>query len=437
MPKFERTPNVDEAVDLTEEAEAIPEKRLKPPPKPKAEEVTELTDADFIEESGIQKRPREIEGEYIPDDEVLELHEPGEFQEHDVVNAFKIDGFKDVSVAATLEKKDERKGTESLNEDNIIADPKTGLIGVLDGLGGEGEAGAGAKASMRAQELIPKRFAELLGDPNALNTVEQRLIDHQLNKKNPQTPELKLQYQKQLTEMVEGIILKDPHMARKALALIEAIRQSNRHIEDTGGKTTASVGFIHETPDKERYAVIASIGDSPVMKRRANGELVPITKEDSLLNSLLDSGAITEKKVEELRKTPDKDVPIPITLELIQAMGGGQKEYDALKARGTNKLPISYKKMKSAMIGSMGDATAEASLNIRRLDPGDELIFASDGLTDKYETAEGETDMDEVEKLFKGTSLTNDLEHARKAAKSKTSAAKKDDDIAIITAKAA
>jgi len=413
-----------------------------PRPNKKGEpiEVTEGDIEDIIDEdietSGVRLRP-----EGIPDitGEAADVREPGELQEKDVVEAFEIPGFKGMTVAATLEKYTESQGTEVRNQDNIIADPETGLIGVLDGLGGEGDESAGARASMSAEQNIPERFSMLLNSPNNLLNIRERLIDHQMNRKNPSTPELKTRYQKQLTEMVEDILEMDAELGRKALALIEAVRQTNKSVQETGGKTTATVGFVHETPDGQKWAVIASSGDSPAMKRRKNGELIPITKEDSLLNSLLDSGELTEDQVHDMQSNPDKKVNIPLSLAVVQAMGGGKDEYDAMQAKRIKQFPANYKLLKRAMISSLGGSVSNAdpALNIRRLEPGDELIIASDGLTDKYERTDGETDLEALGNEFKGDAVTEDLDRVRKAAKAKESAAKKDDDIAIVTARVA
>lgn len=423
----------------------MPEPMFKPvyePPRPDKkpdEEVEELTDADIIEDSGVREIV-DLTDEAIeePEDlEAAEVREPGELQESEVIDAFEIHGFQGIEVAATLEKKNERKGSEARNEDNIIADPDTGLIGVLDGLGGEGEEGAGALASMSAEEKIPERFKWLLNTPGNLASVRERLIDHQLVRKNPQTPELRAQYQKQITEMIEGVLEKDPEMGRKALALIEAFRQTNRAVQETGGMTMATVGFVHQTPDGQKWAVVASTGDSPAMKRRKNGEIVPITKEDSMLNLLLDSGHITEEQVRDLQTNPGKKMNIPFTLDIVQAMGRDRAFFKQGKAQGIELFPVDYKLLKRLMGSSLGAEKADPALSIRRLEKGDTLVIASDGLTDLYETADGETDFQSLGNEFKGSSMTEDLDNVRKATKAKVSAAKDDDDIAIVTARAA
>jgi len=110
-----------------------------------------------------------------------------------------------------------------------------------------------------------------------------------------------------------------------------------------------------------------------------------------------------------------------------------------MQAKRIKQFPANYKLLKRAMISSLGGSVSNAdpALNIRRLEPGDELIIASDGLTDKYERADGETDLEALGNEFKGDAVTEDLDRVRKAAKAKESAAKKDDDIAIVTARVA
>ncbi|HWQ99569.1 MAG TPA: protein phosphatase 2C domain-containing protein [Candidatus Methylomirabilis sp.] len=403
------------------------------PPRPKLEIVksktvekpVELLQDDLIEE------PDEME---LSAEEVMEVREPGELQEKDVEEAFVIRGFKGLEVAATLEKKDERKNKpENRNQDNVILDPETGLIGVLDGLGGEG---AGDLASKGAEQVIPERFAQALKDaPKSQAEVQRALVDQQLRKLGASSPELAAQQRVQVTKMIEGMQMKDPAMARKALALMEAISASNEAVKETGGKTTACVGFIHEAPDGSRWAVVANVGDSAAYKRRANGEMVPLTKEDSLLNRMTDTGEMSPELLAQLKKEPDKKFPIPVTLDLIRAAGGTEKDYE--KAKG-NTIPMSYKKLKVTMVGALGSSNPEPSLAIRRLDKGDELIMGTDGLVDKFEDpATEDTNLAELSRASSaGTTQTERMNALRREAKTRKTY-KEDDDVAIVSARVA
>jgi len=391
----------------------------------KEEEVIELSPEDLeevVDEEAMELSP----------DELIEVREPGELQEPDVVEAFEVEGFKGLDVAVTLEAKNERKkNPENRNQDNIIADPETGLLGVLDGLGGETH---GDLASKTAEEKMPGHFAETMKklakeDPSAIG---DRLVEQQLAHLGITDIGLQTAARKQLTDMVENAMTKDPEMGRKALALIEAMKATSADVAETKGKTTATVGFVHETPDGSRWAVVANIGDSGAFKRRENGEMVPLTKEDSLYNAMVNSGAVTPEILDEMKYNPDKAVSVPVSLDQFKTLGGDEPTYKKLK--GT--MPISYKKMKAVMITALGQKNVEPSLAIRKLEPGDELVLATDGVIDKFENQlSEETELDELASaLSMGTNMTDRLNAFRRISKERTTY-KKDDDIAIVSAR--
>jgi len=401
----------------------------KPAPKPeKPTRPIELSEADIelVEEpeeiTGVFKKP--TEAEELSEADIIEEREPGELQESDVIGAFEVNGFKGLKVTATLEKKDERKGNaEDRNQDNIIADPETGLVGVLDGLGGEG---AGDLASKSAEGAIPEQYKTALERAKKMNgaEIQTSLVERQLKRLNVSDPAKSMEIRKGLTMMVEDAMSKDPAMGRKALALLESVSATNAYVKETGGKTTACVGFVHETPSGERYAVVANIGDSAAYKQRANGEMVPLTQEDSLLNILNQSGALAPELYAKMKAAPDEKFPIPVTREVIRAMGGGEKEYEDMKGK---ELPISYKKLKASMAASLGAENAEAALSIRQLKKGEKLLLGTDGLVDKFEDPTTE----ETDLALLAKESTKGLDGLRKAAKERTTY-KKDDDIALV-----
>lgn len=376
-------------------------------------------------------------------------------QERDIVDAFEVQGFDDLDVGATMEKKTERVGSpEKLNEDNILIDPETGLIGVLDGLGGEGEAGAGARASKAAELVIPETYKEAKLEADALDNreVQNRLVEQQLVKAgNPEA-------RKAVTELMEQLIETDPKMAKEALALIEAVRGANDSVKESGGKTTALISKIHETPDGRRFALIANIGDCAAYKQRANGEIVQITEEDSALNSLKRAGVLDEALLAEMKKDKTKKHPIPLSLKVIQSMGGGEEQFKQFQEKGVKSLPLSLKDLKRAMVAGLGSEVFEPSLTVRELKPGESIFFATDGQMDIVEDAEtgefdsrqvlldmsgepmqkffdpsGNVDMEKLRKKVMSLSLTDRLNNMRAAA---AKSEKKDDDIAIVGATA-
>ncbi|MCE9585742.1 SpoIIE family protein phosphatase [Candidatus Uhrbacteria bacterium] len=355
--------------------------------------------------------------------------EAREVQEQDVIEAFEVQGFNGLEVMATIEKKDERKGSpENHNEDNVIVDPETGLLGVLDGLGGEGQGDLASKAAERA---IPEGYKKAAAEIGKLDNqeVQRRLVEQQIKKIG--NPEARIQ----VTNMVEQMLSLDPKMAKKALALIESLRGANAAVLESGGKTTATVGFIHETPSGEKYAIVANLGDSMAFKRRKNGEMVPITQEDSALNSLTQSGALTPELLAKMKSDPKAKHPIPLSLEVIQAMGGGEQELKQFQAKGVKEIPMSYGLLKRAMVASLGSQVFEPSLGIRRLEEGDELILGTDGLVDKFEDPNTEdTNYAELSAAMSGKTSKEQMDNLRKESKKRITY-KKDDDIAIVRAK--
>lgn len=412
--------------------------------KEDVEDAVELDEGDYeLEdgvESGVQPRkdlPANDNGdkiEELTEADFIEVLEPGELQEKDVVEAFEMQGFEGLKISATLEKKDARKeAAGERNEDNIIANAETGLIGVLDGLGGEGEKGAGAKASVGAEVEIPNAYKKALSRIKTLDgaDIQKELVENQLAGLGATDAAIVMNARKGLTDMMEGAMLKSPEMCKKALALLEAISQANGKVAETGGKTTACVGFVHKAPDGTHWAVVANIGDSAAYKRRANGELVPLTDEDSFFNLLRDAGTLPPETMAAMKAKPDEKFPIPFTESVIKALG---KEYAPFLGK---RMPFSYKTLKLMMVKSMGAETSQAKLAIRRLEPGDSLIMATDGVVDKFEDPNtDETNLAELAKAFSGSTQTERLNHLRKASKGRTTY-KKDDDIAIVSAMAA
>ncbi len=390
-----------------------------------------LTEADFLKEA---PHAANDNAEVI---EAAEVREPGELQLADVVAPFEIHGFSGVEVVATLEKKNSRKGKDAeRNEDNIIADPETGIVGVLDGLGSEGEVGAGAKASTAAEAAIPAAYAQALAENKrkGVGDIAGQIVNQQLARLNIVDPARRAAKLRELSDMFEGVVARDPELGRKAAALVESIRRANEAVlatgdEKTRGMTTACIGMIHKGSDGKSYAIVASIGDSVAFKRRGStGEMIPLTEEDSLLNIMKSAGAISAEQLAMMKSEPKKKFNFPISLELVQALGGSRTDYEGFQAKGITQLPLDYGKLKRAMSRSMGADSAEASLMIRTMEPGDELTFITD-IADNFEDpATEEPDLNRMAKAAGGTGSQSEraarlLEEAKKGSKDDDAAA--------------
>lgn len=403
------------------------------PAKPKAEEVVELSPADIEEVEDLTAQLAEDEGEEAEEigmEEMIEVREPGELQEADVIKSFEIKGFKGLDVHATLEKKNVRKeganpedrAKEGIrNQDNIVTDAETGLIGVMDGLGGEGQ---GDLASLAVEKALPHELANALEKVRSMSgrDVQNMLVDRMLNKIGDPSKRV------EVTNDVETALQADPRIGKKGLALLAALHEINNQVKETKGKTTFTGGFIHETPDGSHWAVIANVGDGAAFLQKKDGTMEPLTQEDSLFNALSNAGKLDPELLQKMKANPDQKMPLPISIEVVRAVGGSEKDFEALQQKGVKELPMSYKKLKGTMVAALGSESAAPSLVFRKLEPGESVIFGTDGLVDKFEdpTTE-ETNLTEMAKF-----ASQDIDKLREEAKRRTTY-KKDDDIAIIS----
>ncbi|MCR4278329.1 MAG: protein phosphatase 2C domain-containing protein [bacterium] len=423
-------------------------KRETPVPIPHEAEY-ELMDDDIevIPDSDTRSNPSRGT-EYIPqqeeeimelaEDDLLETREPGELQEPDVVEAFEIKGFPGLEVVATLEaknarKKDKEMGKQNRNQDNIIADPETGLLGVLDGLGGEG---FGDLASKEAETSISKHFADELKNIMSLDTprVVQRLANAELAYQGQKDFGNQLEIRKNSIDEIEKIMQEDPSIGKKGLALIEAIKATHVDVKKTKGKSTICVGTIHTTPDGSHWAIIANAGDSGAFLKKENGLIEALTKEDSLFRYLIKTGALTPELLDEM-KNQEED-------EKRADNEGTNKDAEERKTFPIEVLPgltkeYTYTGLKIRLTQALGGSDPDPSLVFRSLNPGEEILFATDGVIDKFESQETD-EMNLVEMASSsslgGRSQINRLDTFREISKARTTY-KEDDDIAIVSAR--
>lgn len=378
-------------------------------------------------------------------DDLIPDRAPGELQAPDVITAEEMPGFEEAAVHFTLEKKREGKMFHKKNQDNILVDPETGLMGVMDGLGGMGN---GDIASMVGEQVLPEEYAQALAKATAYRTerLKKLLLQSQTGKiRGLPDEERRL---KEAERMVDAVIRTDPELAKKALALILALSETNGAVADAGGMTTACVGLIHRAANGKRYAIIANIGDSAAYVRRASGRLERLTHEDSAYESLTRHGILIDglplKDHIDLHRDPLTDkvdprlnIPIPLTPESCRALGYGPGEYEARKALGDTHINWTYADLMVTVLDSLGGSVPPIpSLEIVEVREGDELMFCTDGLVDKYESPRtGETDLDELaQDMETGNTPEERLDNLRTLAKHRKTY-KHDDDIAIVTAK--
>ena len=332
-----------------------------------------------------------------------------------MIDAFEIPGFGDsLEVVGTLEKKDSRKESpEDFNQDTLLADPDTGLVGVLDGAGGMGN---GDKASKAAERALPGKYKEALAEAPSGSELQKSLVN-QMMQRFDEVPDLQIE----MTKRVEAILETDPKLGKKAFAMLEAMKRASPVVKESKGATTAVLSQMHKTKDGRTFAIVVNTGDSGAMKRRVDGSMDEIVPEDSMENLLISKGQLDQELLKKMKKDPEAFHQFKI---------------------GASTISLNYKKMKVIATGGLGVGEPTPSLSIRLMRPGEELILGTDGLLDKFEDPDtGELDFvemgiplaDEITEAgeIKQLPLKEKMDELRKEAKKRITY-KKDDDVGII-----
>lgn len=363
-------------------------------------------------------------------------------QAKDVVDALEVPGFLRLQVVATLERDPfYALKTDTHNQDCVLADSKSKLLGVFDGIGG---VPFSSRSSRFAAQAIPKHFEAALSRARSVNDLVVLGSLTKLLRRRPEgmgwfSPTEKERALKQTEKLAEQLHERDPELLRKAHALVTAINFANEDIENLSknpdesrrpGLTTACVGFVHTTPDARRYAVVTNVGDSGAFIRRANGNLEPLTQEDSMIRHLIQAGHLSLPGLYAMKSEPLKKFPIAVGVE------NGKTIYESKN----------YYLLSVETTGYLGSDHTTPSLAMTELFPGDELIFCTDGVIDKFErvitTVPPESEMEENQTDFttftraasSGATFRERINELRQDAALRT-AYKQSDDIAIVAAR--
>lgn len=398
--------------------------RALPPPIP---EVAKRKGPPPIPEAAKKKTTGELAGENTRIVNIASIEKPKKgpppipkealkpkfenIQAPDVVEAFEVKGFDNMEVVGTMEKKDIRKGKKDApNEDNVLADPATGLVGVFDGAGGMG--GRPDLAAKAAERMIPEHYKKVMAEAPSGGEIQTKLVEQMMKRVQPTAENLKA-----MTSLIENSMAVDPMIGKTAYAMIEAVKRSNDAVKETKGSTMAIIAKLLKAKDGNNYLITVNTGDTGAIKRRNDGSAESLVPEDSLLSFMKDKGLINDEKLSEMKKNPDEKHTF-------------------------GKMQMSYKELMRTATGGLGQGEPNPSLSIRKMRPGEEVYLASDGLIDKYDDPEtDEIDMDalgmemadevDVEGNIKKISMKDKVNRMRKDAKARKTY-KADDDVAIV-----
>ncbi len=386
------------------------------------EDVTEADIKDvWTEPSDVKiKRPNaseaaeeiDVEGTVSSPEEVFDLE-----ASKTEIEATEIEGFEGARVFVGMRNKYEAK----VSEDYLVAVPEHGIVGVADGIGSSRDLGGDVKGlnpAARASRVLSATITDQFGP--ILDGMTKTAAEGILNgtKILDIDPNVSSQQDVFLTKnpagaakAVKGLLASDPEAARKAAALVETLREAQGNVKKTNGQTTACVAVRHGN-----HLIIANVGDSMAFIQRPNGEVVQVTREDSLLNDLLDDGRLTPERATYLAHHPEE-----------------KESFDMKKYGMEGKIPFDYRYISAAILSGIGGdlAKANATLTILDIEPGSRLIMATDGITDKIRDEDGKVDPKRLATYLgrkDGVAPTDQIETAIEVSAVEKTAAKNYDD---------
>jgi serine/threonine protein phosphatase PrpC len=308
-------------------------------------------------------------------------------QSLDIVAAKEVPGFEGLRVGYTLEKKNASKKKQLPNGDAVLADAKTGLVGVFDGVGSNPR---GHEASAYLAEKLPAATLRALekdrkrDDEDVMQELRQRLrdsADERIALLPLEDSDVALADLERKLDQTVALVTHDPEIARHTEALLQGMERLSDELRTRQAQTTACVGFVHQTPDGRQFLIAANVGDSGCIVIRKDGSVLQVTTEDSYVNMLLASGDLTPELLLEMKQNPTAKVALPV-----------EDDHGTIV-----KEPMDYYWVSACAMRFMGSKICRPTIGVTELFPGDTALFLTDGALDKYDRSpDKESDPDEM-----------------------------------------
>lgn len=264
---------------------------------------------------------------------------------------------------------DDRTKRKDMCEDVKLSNREKGLYLVADGV----STANGWFASREASRIMYEHLGEHL-DRAIENNVQEALRAGE----NP--VERITNYVG--TQMVAAVAQADSR--------IQAMGAMNTEFQESG--TTLSLAKLVDIPlgngESIQRLFFTNVGDSRIyIQQKGQQELWQVTRDDSVLESRLERGKITEVEVRAIDQAPDYSRLHPTLQE--------------------------YAKHRNIVTKAVGDGSAADKLSVSYLDlqPGDRLVIVSDGVSDQMltnriaETIRGITDDRQAERNLQDTAF--------------------------------
>lgn len=306
------------------------------------------------------------------------------------VPAYEIPGFSNLRVIATTHQKSPDASTSDLrvNQDTYECDPVTGLFLVLDAVG-----------SHPGQLNKPVSIAAAHAITNGFGKLSQEILPQDQERQKPYAdlckevldnaaqifrwPKDTWLHETTRNDLKELLSKKEPeYQAVYAIhALANAFQEAHMAAKREDGSTTATGGCVYRAKDGTRYAILMNVGDSGALLQKQDGSVVSITEEDSMIGDLLSTGHLTSDDLQYLRTHPEK------TFTLF------------------GKENITLRDLRVMLPNGLGYAKLRApQLTVIRVEVGDRLLLATDGILDQLNEKTSENlDLKEIAKILHET----------------------------------
>jgi serine/threonine protein phosphatase PrpC len=404
--------------------------------------VESTEDADGHEGSGVREIPKGVLVGVAPGRRLFKPPRPDAVMEADLlataeelqnleqtkveIETAEVEGFASSRVIVGMKVGQKNVEQNRPCEDYVIAVPDQELVGVADGISSSsgGQDGEGLNAAARASRVLSATMADRFGDIAKEMTTPRAELALKGAKILDLDPEISTVVDlptsmdaASATRMIEALIEEHPEVAKKAGALIEAISEANAAVLKTKGQTTACLAVR-----EGEYLIIANVGDSRGFIER-DGKFIPVTREDTLLNHLLEVGALSKDQVRKMRENPNQPESV---------------DFSSLGLKGAPRK-IAYTQLSAMPMGGLGDPAqpklAIPTITILKIKPG--MIFAAmtDGVSDKIQNPDGSIDLQTLQKHLgrqtKGSDADRMTRLIEESAKRETATKASDDDKTI------
>lgn len=419
--------------------EQAPARKLSPPPKPKREPVLKLVHTP-PRPDGFVKEEAVTEDDFVNDDLLFGRDSSTQIEKREKP-AFLI--------AETSEASPDHP---EQNEDTLFSDAKRGIFAVADGMGG---LPAGDKASQSAiNQLNPDVIEETLIDAETAEDISKATIvsnvfnapaDKALTQNEVESAmRIMTDRMHSAVEQVQTLdeMKKDAKRFEKAKQIWKETWNSKGEDKDFDENsatdvtrmnmllqmiaTTATVSKFWKNESGEQQLTVSQIGDSRMYRFR-DGQLEPLTKDQSMLQGLVDNGIMPEDAdvnavftLEQIKPFADKDARIRMLVNMMESDGKTEEKVKTIRRMTT---AVGGRKIMKEKF----NIDVEPDVETHATKPGDVFLICSDGVHDNLSN-------DEIEEIIKSNKGLNVIANAieekarqRMMGVDKSDRAKKDD----------